>query len=326
MNRKLEVCAVGVLVASGALFAQDDEWKRLMERGQALERDADYSQAAASYRDAVKIREAGSSDRRLMISLNSLGLAYEEMGRFPDAERYFRRALGMLGESGGNNKLDRALLLTNLALLERETGHTTKSEALLHQAIAIETETLPPDDARLTQARAALAELVLIDGRHQEAERMLQEVLAAFEQRPERWQQEIGTILGDLGIVRHFQGRNDEAIQLFRQAIAIHEAGLGPMHPILIRPLINLARIQAASGRQDDADAIFRRAVQIAEQRLGPEHPAYSDVMKSYAAFLRATGHKREAKVMEAQARGARQGIDRRDGVGLTVDASAFRP
>jgi tetratricopeptide (TPR) repeat protein len=120
MKHKLEVCAIGVLVASGALLAQDDEWRRLMERGQALERDADYSQAAASYRDAVKLAEPfGSSDRRLMISLNSLGLAYEELGRFPDAERYFRRALAMLDESDGNNKPDRALLLTSLALLAR---------------------------------------------------------------------------------------------------------------------------------------------------------------------------------------------------------------
>jgi tetratricopeptide (TPR) repeat protein len=320
MHRKLEVCAVGVfLVASGALFAQD-EWTRLMERGQALERDAKYAQAAAAYRDAVMIARG----QQLVVALNSLGLAYEELGRFPDAERNFRRALAMLQETDGNNKPDHALLLTNLALLYREAGQTTKSETLLREVIVIETDALPSDDPRLTLARAALAELVLIDGRHEEAERMLQESLAVFEQHPERWRQEIGTVLGDIGVVREFQGRNDEAIRLFRQAIAIHEGELGPTHPILIRPLINLARVQAA-GRQDDADAIFRRAVAIAEQRLGTEHPAYSDVLMCYARFLRATGHKREAKLLEARVRGVRQVIARRDGVGLTVDASAFR-
>ena len=148
----------------------------------------------------------------------------------------------MLEETGGNHKPDRALIFTNLALLYREAGRTAKSEALLRQAIAIDTKALPSADARLTLARAALAELVLIDGRYQEAERMLEESLAVFEQHPERWRQEIGTLLGDIGIVRQFQGRNDEAIRLFQQAIAIHEAGLGPVHPILVRPLINLAR------------------------------------------------------------------------------------
>jgi tetratricopeptide (TPR) repeat protein len=321
MKRTLEVCAVGVFLVSGTLFAQDDEWKRLMERGQALDRDANYGQAAAAYLDAVRI----SRDRRLMIALNSLGLAYEEMGRFPDAERYYRRALEILEQLGGNNQADRELLLTNLALLYGEAGQTAKSEALLRETIALQTGALPSDDARLMLARAALAELVLHDENYQEAEQMLQESLVFFEKQPERWQQEIGTLIGDLGVVRQFQGRNDEAIRLFREAIAMQEAGVGPEHPILIRPLVNLARTQSSTGAPADADANFRRAVQIAEQRLGPEHPTYRDVLLRYAAFLRATGHKREAKAMEARSRIVERDIARRDGVGLTVDASAFR-
>jgi tetratricopeptide (TPR) repeat protein len=142
-----------------------------------------------------------------------------------------------------------------------------------------------------------------------------------FEKQPERWQQEIGTLLGDLGVVRQFQGRNDEAIRLFREAIAMHEAELGAEHPILIRPLVNLAGAQSATGGHAEADAGFRRAVRIAEQRLGTEHPAYSDVLLSYATFLRSTGHKREAKSFEARVRNARQEIARRDGAGLTVEA-----
>ncbi|MGD0300991.1 MAG: tetratricopeptide repeat protein, partial [Bryobacteraceae bacterium] len=231
----------------------------------------------------------------------------------------------ILEQLGGNNQADRELLLTNLAFLYGEAGQTAKSEALLRETIALQTGALPSDDARLMLARAALAELVLHDENYQEAEQMLQESLVFFEKQPERWQQEIGTLIGDLGVVRQFQGRNDEAIRLFREAIAMQEAGVGPEHPILIRPLVNLARTQSSTGAPADADANFRRAVQIAEQRLGPEHPTYRDVLLRYAAFLRATGHKREAKAMEARSRIVERDIARRDGVGLTVDASAFR-
>jgi tetratricopeptide (TPR) repeat protein len=321
MKRTLEVCAVGVFLVSGTLFAQDDEWKRLMEHGQALERHANYSQAASAYLDAVRI----SRDRRLMIALNSLGLAYEEMGRFPEGERYYRRALEIMEQLGGTNQSDRALLMTNLALLYGEAGQTAKSEALLRETIALQIGALPSDDARLMLARAALAELVLNDGNYQEAEQMLQESLVFFEKQPERWQQEIGTLLGDLGVVRQFQGRNDEAIRLFHEAIEMQEAGVGREHPILIRPLVNLARTQSSTDALADADANFRRAIRIAEERLGPEHPTYRDVLLRYAAFLRATGHKREAKAMEARSRIVERDIARRDGVGLTVDASAFR-
>jgi tetratricopeptide (TPR) repeat protein len=248
------------------------------------------------------------------------------MGRFAESHRYLNRALAMVDPTGKKTQRDRALLLTNVALLYREEGQTAQAEELLYQAIAIEKEILPPGDARLVPTRAGLAELVLVDGKYQEAERLFVELLAIFEKQPDRWRQERGTIMGDLGVVRHFQGQDDEAIQLFRQAIAIHEAELGPDHPVLLRPLINLAKVHAAAGRTADADAVFRRAVAIAERGLGPDHPTYSDVLIAYAGFLRATGHPREAKALEARSKSARQENARRDGIGLTVDASSFWP
>jgi tetratricopeptide (TPR) repeat protein len=317
MNRTLEVCSVGWLLAAALLFAQSDEWLRLMQRGEALERTANYRQAASFYLHAVKI----ARDREVVASLNALGLAYEQMGRFPEAERYLRRALA----EDDLSKPDRALLLTNLSLVYREAGQTNPAEALLDQAIALESETISTDDNHLLLTRAALAELFLMEKRYGQAEPMLEELLAAFEKHPDHWQQEIATLLGDLGVVREFQGKNDEAIDLFRRAIAIHEAALGAEHPILLRPLVNLARAQAEFGKVDDAGAIFRRAVAIAERRLDPEHPAYSDVLLNYAAFLRNTGHKREAKSLEARSRDARRESARRDGTKLIVDASAFR-
>ncbi len=317
MNRTLEVCSVGWMFASAFLFGQDDDWKRLMERGTALERSANYRLAAASYLDAAKIARG----REVVASLNSLGLAYEQMGRFSEAERYLRRALTEVDLS----EPDRALLLTNLSLVDREAGRMNAAEALLDQAIAIESQTLSPEDGRLLLARAALAELFLMERRYQQAQPMLEELLAAFEKHPGRWQQEIATLLGDLGVVRQIQGKNVEAIDLLLRAIAMHEAELGSEHPILLRPLVNLARALAEVGKADDAGAIFHRAVEIAEQRLGPEHPAYSDVLLSYAAFLRSTGHKREAKSLEARSRDARRENARRDGADLIVDASAFR-
>jgi tetratricopeptide (TPR) repeat protein len=317
MNRTLQVCSVGWVLASAIVFAQNDEWKRMMQRGEALERAAIYRQAAACYLDAVKTAQ----DRQVVASLNSLGLAYEQMGRFSEAERYLRRALA---EPDLNNS-DRALLLTNLSLVYREAGRTIPAEALLSQAIALESEIPSPDDGGLLQARAALAELFLIENRYEQAEPMLEESLAAFKRQPARWQQEIGTLLGDIGVVRQFKGKNEEAIDLFRKAIAVHEAELGPENPILLRPLVNLARAQAASGNLDDAGASFRRAVAIAEQRLGTEHPAYSGVLLSYASFLRNTGHKREAKSLEARSRDVRHENARRDGTDLIVDVSAFR-
>jgi tetratricopeptide (TPR) repeat protein len=322
MKRTLEVCAISVFLAAGASFAQTgetnrgDAWTERMERGQELERAANYNQASAAYRDAVKIAEPfGSGDRRLLGALNSLGLAYDKMGRFADGERCIRRALAVLAQADANSKPDRALLLTNLALLRREQGQLSSAEVLFNQAIAIETEVFSPGDPRVMLANAGLAELVLLSGRYPEAEKLVQDSLRVFEKQPERWRLEIAILLGDLGVVRDFQGRHDEAIALFRRSIEMIENELGPRHPMLLRPLVNLARVSAS-------EAMFRRALTIAEESLGSEHPTCIDVLKTYAGFLRANGQTREAKVLEARA----QESARRNGSSWTVDASDFRP
>jgi len=220
---------------------------------------------------------------------------------------------------------DRALLLTNLSLVNRESGQLVSAEELLNQAIAIHTRIFSQDDGRLLLARAALAELFLMEKRYDDAQPMLEDLLAAFEKWPDQWPPEIGTLLGDLGVVLRIQGKTGAAIELFQRAIALHESELGPDHPLLLRPLVNLASAEAQSGNLEAAAAIFRRAVAIAEQKLGPDHPAYSGVLLNFAAFLRNTGHKREAKSLEARSREARRDNARREGMDLVVDVSAFQ-
>ena len=73
------------------------------------------------------------------------------------------------------------------------------------------------------------------------------------------------------------------------------------------------------------ADAAYRRSIEIAEARLGPEHPQYGVMLHNYATFLRASGRKSEAKALEAHSREVIQQSARRNGVGMTVDVSAFQ-
>jgi tetratricopeptide (TPR) repeat protein len=327
MRSSWPVYARSVFFFAGALLAESDEWERLMRSGQSLERAGNYREAAVSFRDAERIAQKSElRDRRLMLALNSLALAYKEMGRFSEAERCLRRALTSFDKAKDRNHPDRALLLTNLSLLYQEEGKAAKSEQLLTEAIAIDTAVLPPGDSRLLLAHAAMAELVLMQARYSEADKQLQESLAAFEKQPDRWKREIGTLRGDLGVVRESQGRDEEAVQLFEQSIAMLEEATSRSHPILLRSLVNLASLNAARGRASDADSAFRRAIAIAEDHLGTEHPRYLNILMRYAAFLRANGQKNEAKALEARSKALLQQSARREGSALVLDASAFGP
>jgi hypothetical protein len=58
---------------------------------------------------------------------------------------------------------------------------------------------------------------------------------------------------------------------------------------------------------------------------LGRTHPTYLAALADYSVFLRRTGHKAEARVVEAQVKAARAGSPRLPVTGLSIDVSSFR-
>jgi superfamily I DNA/RNA helicase len=77
--------------------------------------------------------------------------------------------------------------------------------------------------------------------------------------------------------------------------------------------------------RREEADAAFRRTLALAERYLGTNHPTYGSVLNNYAEFLNMNGRKAEAKTLAAQAKDVLRDSARRNGLGMTVDASALR-
>ena len=131
--------------------------------------------------------------------------------------------------------------------------------------------------------------------------------------------------LNNLGALRRFQHRMEEAVRLFQDAIGIIETECGPDHPLLIRSLNNLASMYDLTGHRDDADAAFGRAIAVAAKTLGTDHPTYGHLLLNYAGFLRSAGQKAKAKTLEARARTVLKDNQRSNGEGMTVDVSAFQ-
>ena len=69
------------------------------------------------------------------------------------------------------------------------------------------------------------------------------------------------------------QGCLEEAEPLFRRALAIREAALGPDHLYTAYSLNDLAELLWARGRSGEAEPLHRRALAIREAALGPDHP-----------------------------------------------------
>ena len=85
-------------------------------------------------------------------------------------------------------------------------------------------------------------------------------------------------------------GKLDEAEPLYRKAVEIGEAVLGPEHPDLATWLNNLATLMRDMGDPAAAEPLQRRAVSIGERALGPGHPDLGAQVINLASLLSAQG------------------------------------
>lgn len=324
--RSVTYLLTGLIVGITA-FAQSDEWRSLMNRGNDLWQAGNAGEALVPYRAALRLAEqSGSEPLRVASALNGIATAEDDLDRLSDAEQHFRRALDIVERAAGKMSVSRAQVLVNLSGVYARRGQSPEAEAMLREAIALYSELVPGDNLQAAIARSCLAEALLRRGDYKAAESLVTDSLAVFENKSEPRQGYVGMGYNNLGTVRRFQGRDKEALQLFDRALARLEADMGPTHPVLIYVLNNQASEYVRVGRIGEALPVFRRALSIAESHLGTAHPLYGTILGNYSQSLKKSGHKAEAKELEARAHAVLQDSARRNGSGATVDVSAFRP
>jgi tetratricopeptide (TPR) repeat protein len=315
-----------ISLAATIAFAQSDNWQTLTDEGNEFRGSGHYMEAAAKYREALRlVEQPGTRSLKLASSLNALALVEDALGRSADAENGYRRALAIVEEVAGTTSLARSQVLVNLSGVYFRRGQVTKAESMLREAIVGYSTLGKPNGKEMAVAESCLAEVLLKKKDLEEAERLQVHSLSVFEKDRMQNGDQIAGGLNNLGVLRHYQGRDAEAVRIIEEAVAISEARTGGEHPALIYPLSNLGFLYASMARNHDAENALHRAVEIAEKRYGTAHPVYGTALMSYSVVIRKTGRKAEAKKLESRATAVLKDNARINGSGMTVDVSAFR-
>ncbi len=109
-------------------------------------------------------------------------------------------------------------------------------------------------------------------------------------------------LLNQAGLNLKSKANYKEAEPLYRRALAIAEASLGPNHPTVATYLDNLASLLQATNRLAEAEPLYRRALAIAEASLRPNHPEVAIDLNNLAMLLRATKRLSEAEPLHRRA------------------------
>jgi len=102
-------------------------------------------------------------------------------------------------------------------------------------------------------------------------------------------------VLSELGGALSLQGRNVEALDTHRRALALAEKLYPKEHPAVARAYNNLGQALAAMGELNEAVTFLRRALVSQEKSFGPDHPALILVLSNLGNVLVQQGEYPEA-------------------------------
>ncbi len=193
--------------------------------------------------------ESGSAEARGR-ALRFAGQLHLYRRELDDAEAALEAAREHLAEAGAAWMLGRTLNFA--AWTARHKGDIARSERLFRESIRI----LAPleDRATLCETQRSLAELLLSEGRIDEAERF---ALAARETVGPHDVTSLATTTMSLGLVRAAQGRDEEAEELLRQAYdTLAETEHRKHQCELLQALVQFLRDR---GREDEAAELDAR-------------------------------------------------------------------
>ncbi|MGB8738082.1 MAG: CHAT domain-containing tetratricopeptide repeat protein [Rhodomicrobium sp.] len=271
------------------LFAQD------ADVAAQLSRQLEQLYVAQRYEEAIPIAiqalaslkaQYPHEDYHHAIVLKRLADMYAALGKYSEAEPYYRRALAVDERTLGPESFLISSTLLKLADTHRLLN-IPDAESLYKRALAIHEKTLGSQHERVAGVLNSLAVLYIQQDRAVEAEALLKRALSIEETAKGLVNLESGTILGNLGELYRSQGRLKEAEGFFARALDATERLWGKDDLKVATPLNNLAALYADQGRLGDATDATARVARILESKLGPRHPDLANSLNNLGELYR---------------------------------------
>jgi serine/threonine protein kinase/tetratricopeptide (TPR) repeat protein len=234
--------------------------------------------------------------------LETIGEVYRSNGLYQQGRPLIAEALDVRRQVLGPDDPSLADPLQSIAMLDRQAGRSADAEAPLREAIRILRGSSDP----LAKARPlmTLSSVESDRGNHEEAERLLLEVVAIREQHLGD-SSDLAATLNNLGNLYSEMRRYPDAVRVHERSLAMKEKVLGKRHFFVAQSLNNLANAYLALDRFDQAAEYHRRALELKQAVLEEGHPeiavsehnlgdvAYKarDLQKAEAQYLLAREH-----------------------------------
>jgi len=259
-------------------------WKQAISSAVVASDEGQYAEAEKQFKVAVRYAEKfGPRDLRLANTLSQLAQLYQDEARFAEAERLYKRSLGVTQSARGPTHPDVAASLNNLATLYRDQGQYARAETLYKRSLGIVRRKLGPFHPDVATGLNNLASLYEDEGLYVKAEPLYKRAFFIWQKTLGPNDPNVAVSMNNLASLYDDQKKYALAEMLYKQSLAIKEQNLGPNNPSLATSLNNLARVYMAQGRYPEAKPVLDRALTVLNW---PGHAEPSPVLGRVLANL----------------------------------------
>ena len=312
-SRYLVVLMLFTSLSAGSIAPVEPSANDLIATGQ-------YRLAADALLRAIRQnRVPGQENQESAALLSNLGLVYDKLGRYVEAETALEKSVRIfqdLGDTAGQNY---ARALNNLGNVHLSQKRFAKATAMFNDVLAIYRNG-PKDSARdIALVLNNLGLVNLSQKRYARAEQLFRESLELHPKAREN-NTEIGVTLNNIALVCKLQNRLQEAAGLYSQAIDMWRESSVIPRPEIAVGLHNLASLENTLNHNGRSEEHFKEALAIVEASFSAEHPYRTSIMTGYADLLLKIGRKREARQLLAGVRTLRAKHDHENFQDLSVN------
>ena len=258
--------AVGLAVAATPAVAQEDAWEEFAIGGVEAFNRGDFAEAAEGFARALVIaRGFEHSDQRLITSLANLGMVYQRLELFDDAEPMYQEAIRIQESTLGPRHPDLSATLSSLAELYMAQQKWADAEPLLTQALEIREAAAGPNHPFTGLVVFTLGEIALAQENWQQAVARFSRVFTIRQQNFGAVHQSLIYPLTRLGIAFHALGDLEQAELSFSQALEIWNTVPLPVSPEYLMTLEAAAALFRAVCQRERGTELEATAADIRE-------------------------------------------------------------
>jgi tetratricopeptide (TPR) repeat protein len=249
---------LAVLTVVPPANAQGNEglWKNLVAEGLRDAGANDYPKAEQALLGALREAERfGREDPRVGSTLNSLGLVYRAEKKFSDAERVYRRALGIMQATYGES-IDVGNVNFNIANAMFDQGHQAEALPHIRRALEIYERLLGQASLKTAAVLCMQGEVYRLTKRFPEAEAAFRRCADVRELDSGLENSEVADAIYGLAMSYVAEGKFRAAEPRLKLAEKIREKTIGITSPLLAQTMEDHAMVLKALGRDLEAQKL----------------------------------------------------------------------